>query len=152
MRSNLNCNTWEEIVATSDFQTNQEYDLPDTSHDAEEEITFNDNMRWDLFEIASNLQNDSQDELLGARLIDVACEWEYEGNKFPLMKNIQNFMKTYQENEVRSRNTTYTNFAFSENQKLVLDNLDKQIKNINNNHNSKNVKTRCVVQGKAGSG
>ena len=68
------------------------------------------------------------------------------------MKNIQNFMKTYQENKVRFRNTTITNFVFSEDQKLVLDNLDKQIRNIHNNHNSKNVKTRCVVQGKAGSG
>ena len=86
LRSNLNCNTWEEIFATSDFQTNQEYDLPETSNDAEEEIAFNDNTRRDLFEIASNLQNDSQDESLGTRLIDVTCEWEYEGNKFPLMK------------------------------------------------------------------
>ena len=82
-------------------------------------------MRRDLFEIASNLQNDSQDESLGTRLIDVTCEWEYEENKFPLMKNIQNFMKKYQENEVRSRNTTYTNFVFSEDQKLDLDHLNK---------------------------
>ena len=80
--------------------------------------------------------------------IDVAWEWEYEVNKFLLMKNIQNFMKTYQKNEVRSRNGTYTNFVFSEYQKLVLDNIDKQIINIRNNNISEDVKIRCVVQWK----
>ena len=49
-------------------------------NDAEEKIAFNDNIRRDLFEIASNLQSDLQKESLDTRLIDVAYEWEYEGN------------------------------------------------------------------------
>ena len=59
LRSNLNFNTWKEIFATSDFQTNKEYGLPDASNDAEEKIAFNENMRRDLFEITSNLQSHS---------------------------------------------------------------------------------------------
>ena len=61
-------------------------------------------------------------------------------------------MKTYQENEVPSRNATSSNFVFSENQKLVLENLDKQMSNIHYNHISKDVKTHCVVQGNTGPG
>ena len=51
-------------------------------------------------------------------------------------------------------NATSTNFVFSEDQKLVFENLDKQIRNIHNNHYhiSKDVTTRCVLQGKSGSG
>ena len=63
----MNCNTWEEIFATSDFQINEEYDLPDTSHNAEEEIALNDNICRDLFKISSNLRSDSQGELWGTR-------------------------------------------------------------------------------------
>ena len=55
----MNFNTWKKIFATLDFQTNEEYGLPDTSNDAEEKIAFNENMRQDLFEITSNLQSHS---------------------------------------------------------------------------------------------
>ena len=61
-------------------------------------------------------------------------------------------MKTYQKNEILSRNTTSSNFVFSEDQKLVLENLDKQMRNIHYNHISKNVKTHCVVHGNTGPG
>ena len=109
----------------------QELILPEPDDNCEIPFQIDNDVRRNLFEMASTLPCDNPNEVLGTRLIDIANEWDIQGQKFPTLENVQQFLKTYQNQDLPQNNTPILNITFSQDQNQILEILQKQIDEIN---------------------
>ena len=100
MKSNNDYNTWAEVFKYSECQLPLEFISPEPYDNGEIPFELDSDVRRNLFAMASTLSCDNFNEVNGTRLINIANKWEIEGKKFTSLENVQQFLKTYQNEQL----------------------------------------------------
>ena len=120
----------------------------------EDEIVEDCDIIYNAFEMLSAAKNESPEQALGQRYIDVAHDWKKHDIKVSTITEIEHFLQTYKfsgYNCLRSNNMA--DVTLSKEQNEVIELCQRQIDYIKNNDVRKcTIIKRIIVQGKAGSG